>query len=224
MQVQLQATSDELHVSKSTERRLSEEAVDSRLEIEQLSRQLADAEVQLDLLRVEAETLASDVAAKILELATLSSRVADLERELAVRRSHVDVAPAARAAAGGPIVDRDLLALAHLQSSRDVVVDELRSSIARLESDASLRDKERLSLDQRVSDLTRELSVIRAEERNSSNMEYAKNVVVQFLCTSMDDARVRMLPALATVLHFSAKDCAEVQRVVPRCPRLASAT
>ena len=123
--------------------------------------------------------------------------------------------------AGGDDFDRDIARLARERSaaaraSQDASkaeVEQLREAMKAVQKQAAAKDAS-------LTRLSRELEQRKVDERKIESVNYAKNVVVQFVSAPSDEVRVRMLPALSAVLEFDSSDKAAVQKAFPRMTSL----
>jgi chromosome segregation ATPase len=127
------------------------------------------------------------------------------------------VGPVLRAAAGG--FETDMMSLAAQQSSRDVEIRRLQQRIALLEKQSKQYAAECEHNGKTIVQLTKELEAHKVDARRVQGVEYAKNIVLQFLCTPNEERRMLMVPAIATVLEFSSKEKQDVLHALPKCPK-----
>ncbi|KAG1650904.1 GRIP and coiled-coil domain-containing protein 1 [Nymphon striatum] len=95
-------------------------------------------------------------------------------------------------------------------SRQDVEIKSLRKAKRDLES--SLREIQNVSIAKeekycdRLYDLQSKLGRLELGCKESANLEYLKNVVVNFMCSTNANVKLHMLKAIAAVLHFTPKE------------------
>ena len=115
--------------------------------------------------------------------------------------------------------EKDMMSLAAQQSTREQELRLMRQQVRELERRNADLASENEHNSKVLVQLTQQLEHLKSNERRSLCVEYIKNIVLQFLCTGNEDARLRMVPAIATALEFNSKEKNDVQKALPRCPR-----
>ncbi|KEG12262.1 putative MYH7B protein [Trypanosoma grayi] len=125
---------------------------------------------------------------------------------------------ALRAASGG-VFEKDMLSLATQQSQRDNEMRHLRAQLLAMEKENVEMKRECEHNNSVIAQYTKDIELLKAKERVQLSVEYVRNVILQFLCCSNEEVRMQMVPAIATVLEFTAKEKMDVQSANPACPR-----
>nr|CCC95338.1 unnamed protein product [Trypanosoma congolense IL3000] len=120
---------------------------------------------------------------------------------------------------GGDAFERDMLSLAAQQSQRDTEIRQMRTHIDKLEKENAVLKRECEHNNSVIAQYTKDMEVFKAKERVQLSIEYVRNVVLQYLCCSSEEMRFKMIPAIATVLEFSAKEKMNVRSANPACPK-----
>ncbi|CUG94174.1 Hypothetical protein, putative [Bodo saltans] len=238
-----------LEVHKRSEHDLSARLAESdercdllRKELKRLRDQLSMRDERCDLLRKELKRLRDQLSMRPEAVTTPTTSVAptglrDASSTLSLTVSLVggggvaapvpSPSPAVsgnpsallRAAAGG-VFETDMVSFASLQSNRDGEIRQLNDKIAELERAISRMTSDSTHHEKMVTQLTKELEAYKAKERMALSMEYIRNVILSFLCTTNEDSRLRIIPAIATILEFTEAEKETLQRRLPGCPRL----
>lgn len=171
-----------------------------------LNEQLAAtrAECARDVERVEAESkhkskLARQVVQeKEAEIAKLTQRVRALDED--VRSGEAD--------------NRKIFEFAQLQASREAEVraqeSQLREASDQIEALRLELEELRTDKQQQAQELT---ALMQTQRRDGVNMEYLKNVVVQYMSFRPGSSQQsRLVPVLTTLLQFTAHDINEIKR------------
>ncbi|CCW60462.1 unnamed protein product [Phytomonas sp. EM1] len=124
---------------------------------------------------------------------------------------------ALRAAAGG-VFEKDMLSLAATQSQRDNEIKFMRMKIAELEKENTDLKKSCEHNNKVIVEYTKEIEVMKSNQRVQVSIEYVKNIIYQFLCAN-EDLRMRLIPAIGTVLEFNAKEKQDILVANPKCPK-----
>ncbi|TYZ57639.1 hypothetical protein PybrP1_003391 [[Pythium] brassicae (nom. inval.)] len=156
-----------------------------------------------DVERVEAESKHKSklalqaVLAKEAEVARLASRLAELEED--VRSGDAD--------------HRKIFEVAQLQAKREAEAraqaQQLAEMAARLEDAARQIQQLQEEKQRHDGELT---ALMQTQRREGVNMEYLKNVVVQYMSFRPGSSQQsRLVPVLSTLLEFSARDLTEIR-------------
>ncbi|CBH17695.1 hypothetical protein, conserved [Trypanosoma brucei gambiense DAL972] len=206
-------------------------------ELDKSRQMISDARSQLALLEAKCSSLVSpDVVAglearniqleekcELLRREIKRQREA-FQRERDLQESMVATAPlqgvaAARVPSDG-VFERGMLSLAAQQSQRDNEIRQLQANVQALERENAVLRRECDHNNSVVAQFTKEMEVLKTKERVQLSVEYVRNVVLQYLCCSCEEMRMKMVPAIATVLEFTAKEKRDVQSANPQCPPL----
>ncbi|KAG8038864.1 hypothetical protein G9C98_003171 [Cotesia typhae] len=111
-----------------------------------------------------------------------------------------------------------LLHYAQELSRREIQVAGLRKQNSELENNLRENQRDLLAITQRHADEIKsmEAKISRLEackSREGANLEYLKNVVVNYLTSSDSSSRKHMLNAIATVLRFNNEEMEKIQRL-----------
>ncbi|XP_057342043.1 GRIP and coiled-coil domain-containing protein 1 isoform X1 [Microplitis mediator] len=111
-----------------------------------------------------------------------------------------------------------LLHYAQELSRREIQVAGLRKQNSELENNLRENQRDLLAVTQRHADeiksLEAKISRLEAcKSREGANLEYLKNVVVNYLTSSDPSSRKHMLNAIATVLRFNNEEMEKIQRL-----------
>lgn len=103
-------------------------------------------------------------------------------------------------------------------SRLDVELKSLRKSKRDLESSfrelqCNCSSKEERYCDE-IDELKAKLSRIELSSKKTTNLEYLKNVVFNFVCSKDCEGKLHMLKAIAAVLHFTPKELASARQHV----------
>lgn len=137
------------------------------------------------------------VLEKEAEIARLSTRLAELEED--VRSGDAD--------------HRKIFEVAQLQAKREA---ESRAQALQLQDmDAQLEDAQqqiRRLQDEKLAHESELTALMQTQRREGVNMEYLKNVVVQYMSFRPGSSQqARLVPVLSTLLQFSAHDMKEIK-------------
>ncbi|KAK0089069.1 hypothetical protein PV325_009276 [Microctonus aethiopoides] len=111
-----------------------------------------------------------------------------------------------------------LLHYAQELARREIQVAGLRKQISELENDVRENQRNVLAAEQRhtdeITDLETKITRLEAyKSREGANLEYLKNVLVNYLTSTDSSNKRHMLNAIATVLKFTHKEMEAIQRV-----------
>ncbi|CCW67658.1 unnamed protein product [Phytomonas sp. Hart1] len=134
-----------------------------------------------------------------------------------IPKDSIETESALRAAASG-VLERDMLSLATTQSQRDQELRIMRIKIAEIEKENTDLKKSCEHNNKVVIEYTKEIEEMKSNQRIQVSIEYVKNIIYQFLCAN-DNLRMKMIPAIGTVLEFNAKEKGDIIAANPKCPR-----
>ncbi|KAI9920672.1 hypothetical protein PsorP6_001631 [Peronosclerospora sorghi] len=113
---------------------------------------------------------------------------------------------------------RQILELAQLQATRDAEARQQAAQLEALRQQVTHAQHEMHALREANEQQAHELqALLQNQRRDGVNMEYLKNVVVQYLAFPPGSSQqARLVPVLATLLQFTAADQHEIQRACGR--------
>lgn len=161
-----------------------------------------------ELDRVEAESKHKSklalqaVLKKEKEIARLSARLTEVEED--VRSGGAD--------------NRKILELAQLQAKREAEQREQAAQMQTLSQQLEIAQREIQEFREDKQRLAEELkAMLQNQRRDGVNMEYLKNVVVQYMSFRPGTSeQARLVPVLTTLLQFTAADIKEIKRAARR--------
>lgn len=205
------------------EARLEERTQEANLQIEALQRELQqeheshrallkakeqEAHEQLDTVKKEYGKKAG-MARQLLaereeEVRVLSSKVKEMQEEIA---------------SGAP-TDRKLLEFAQAQSRRDALNgvhrDTREVAFQQLQVKLATKDYELAQTQQSLHQLMQEVLELRKiKQREGINMDYLKNVILQYMIFPVASSeRMALIPVIAMLLQFSPKEMQDVNQAI----------
>ena len=124
--------------------------------------------------------------------------------------------------------EQQILQMARVQSQRDDEMGRLRVKLQRQSEEIRAREERLAARDEETERLRRHIEELEAEatrskdlldqEHGREKMTYLKNVVKKFVVSERNE-RYRLVPVLATILHFSPAELSEVDRAVASAAR-----
>jgi len=140
------------------------------------------------------------------------------EREEEVRHLSARVALLSDEISSGAPSERRILELAQSQARREATLGQQSESrevaFRQLQQSLASRDMDLARSQQTLAELTAEAAELRrTQQREGINMDYLKNIVVQYMTFPMQSSeKLSLVPVIAMLLQFSRKELAEVQR------------
>lgn len=135
--------------------------------------------------------------------------------------SHLSNELGAGTVGGIDSLERDLLALAKQQSSRDVELTNLQTTVRSLREQLAQARGDNEYYMKQVNALTSKVESISQNEQREAelqNIDYLKNVMVEFICQP-DSVRKNLVPVIKTLLRFTPKEEEIVHKAHPSWPR-----
>eukprot|EP01035_Chromulina_nebulosa_P018385 gene18385-24084_t len=136
------------------------------------------------------------------EAKLLSAKVVELQKEIA---------------SGAPS-ERRIFELAQTQAKRDgfhsIHSDNREVAFQQLQDTLAQKDLELAKLQQKILDINTEVAELRRiSRRETVNMDYLKNITLQYMTFPIaSPERLSLIPVLATLLQFNSKEISEVDK------------
>eukprot|EP00595_Chromulina_sp_UTEXLB2642_P001288 CAMPEP_0196768294 /NCGR_PEP_ID=MMETSP1095-20130614/42571_1 /TAXON_ID=96789 ORGANISM="Chromulina nebulosa, Strain UTEXLB2642" /NCGR_SAMPLE_ID=MMETSP1095 /ASSEMBLY_ACC=CAM_ASM_000446 /LENGTH=354 /DNA_ID=CAMNT_0042137661 /DNA_START=977 /DNA_END=2038 /DNA_ORIENTATION=- len=136
------------------------------------------------------------------EAKLLSAKVVELQKEIA---------------SGAPS-ERRIFELAQTQAKRDgfhnIHSDNREVAFQQLQDTLAQKDLELAKLQQKILDINTEVGELRRiSRRETVNMDYLKNITLQYMTFPISSPeRLSLIPVLATLLQFNSKEISEVDK------------
>ncbi|OQS01470.1 hypothetical protein ACHHYP_00746 [Achlya hypogyna] len=161
----------------------------------------------------ELERLEADARAK-----SKLARQLVLEKEETVAALQAQLAQLEHDVKSGDADHRRIFELASVQAQRDAAQRSRDQEVAALAADVAAKQAEVDALRAQSKVMEDEIAVLlRTERREGVNMEYLKNVVVQFMSFRPGSSQqMKLIPVLSTLLQFSPHDMDEVKAATRR--------
>ncbi|KDO34173.1 hypothetical protein SPRG_19023 [Saprolegnia parasitica CBS 223.65] len=161
----------------------------------------------------EVDRLESDARAK-----SKLARQLVLEKEEQVASLSAQLTQLEHDVKSGDADHRRIFELANVQAQRDAVQRSRDFEVAELTNAVAAKQAEIESLKAQIKVMEDEIAVlVRTERREGVNMEYLKNVVVQFMSFRPGSSQqAKLIPVLSTLLQFSPHDVDEVRAATKR--------
>lgn len=167
-----------------------------------------------ETLRVAAQNHELELARATEDYTKKSNRARQLvaDKDESVRMLTARVAALQEEISSGGHTHRRILEIAESQAHRDAAIakeiDMRDGTNAKLQHELMLRDGELATTAQQASELRAEINDLRSVARREGvNMEYLKNIVVQYLSfQSGSSEHQSLMPVLATLLQFTPED------------------
>lgn len=164
----------------------------------------ARAECARDIERVEAESKHKSKLARQVVLEK-EAEIESLQKRLQVLEEDVR---------SGDAANRKIFEFAQIQASREADMraqtEKLHEALEQVESLRQEIDKLRAEKQSQTQELT---ALLQTQRREGVNMEYLKNVVVQYMSFRPGSSQqTRLIPVLTTLLQFTAQDISEIKK------------
>ncbi len=144
-----------------------------------------------------------------------------LEKEEIIAKLSASLAALEHDVKSGGADDRRIFELASIQAQREAAARSQEAEVVALQAVVAEKASEVDELRLQMKTLEEDIAVlVRTERREGVNMEYLKNVVVQYMSFSPGSSQqMKLIPVLSTLLQFTPQDMEEIKASSKRMTR-----